>query len=196
MLEIVLASRNKHKVSELSSLLVGVAEVRSLLEFPGIPEIKETGTTFLENALLKAKTVADFTGRATLADDSGLEVEALDGAPGVYSARFAGPAATDADNRARLLEQLQGVPNDKRQARFVCAIAIVKPDNSIWTTVGQHEGMILESPRGTLGFGYDPLFFSYELGATFAEVPAETKNKVSHRARAMAEVYKHLGRLT
>ncbi len=123
-------------------------------------------------------------------------MEALNGAPGVYSARYAGPAATDADNRAKLLEELRGVPSDKRHARFVCAIALVRPDNSVWTAIGVHEGRILEAPRGTLGFGYDPLFFSYELGATFAEVPAEVKNKVSHRARAMTEVYKHLREVT
>lgn len=171
-----------------------MAEVHSLDEFPGVPEVDETGTTFIENALLKAKSVATFTGYAALADDSGLEVAALGGAPGVHSSRFSGPKATDASNRAKLIEVLRGVPSEKRSARFVCAVAIVLPGKPAWTTVGLHDGRILEAPRGTSGFGYDPLFFSFELGATFAEVPAEVKNRVSHRARAMTQAYEYIRR--
>lgn len=168
-----------------------MVEVHSLDEFPGAPEVEETGTTFIENAVLKAESAATFTRCAALADDSGLEVAALGGAPGVCSSRFSGPAATDSSNCAKLLQMLRNAPPEARNARFVCAVAVAIPGRPTWTAEGLHEGQILEAPRGTLGFGYDPLFFSYELGATFTEVPAEVKNEVSHRARAMAQAERH-----
>lgn len=189
---LVLATRNEHKVDELRPLLEGVAEVLSLQDFPGMPEVLETGTTFEENAAKKAEAVARYTGNAALADDSGLEVVALGGAPGVHSARFAGVGATDAANRALLLRTLAGVPAERRDARFVCVAALAVPGRPLWTARGVHEGRILDAPRGRGGFGYDPLFYSEELGATFAEVPAELKNQVSHRARALAQLRAYL----
>jgi XTP/dITP diphosphohydrolase len=188
MLELVLATRNKHKVTELRALLHQVVALSDLSDYPMMPEVEETGATFLANAILKAEAVAAYTGKTALADDSGLEVDALGGAPGVFSARYSGPDATDARNRAKLLAALADIPQDKRTARFVCAIAIATPGEPTWTTIGTHSGLITFAEMGENGFGYDALFYSPEFGATFAQVDMARKNEDSHRGRALAQV--------
>ena len=162
-------------------------EVESLLDHPEVPEVEETGSTFLENALLKARAVAAATGCLALADDSGLEVDALNGAPGVRSARFAGPGADDAERNRRLLQMLQGVPPERRTARYVAAIAIADPAGEARTTAATCEGAIAPSPRGEGGFGYDPIFLLPDRGLTMAEISPEEKNRISHRGRALQQ---------
>lgn len=183
---IVLATKNAGKASEITAIL-GMADVKflTLQDFPPMPEVEEDGATFEENALKKARAVARHCNCAALADDSGLEVDALNGLPGIRSARFAGEGAKDAENNRRLLELMQPVPAGKRCARFVCALALVDPSGEEKVVLGECEGSILESSRGTGGFGYDPLFFYPPLGRTFAEMLPEEKNRVSHRARAL-----------
>lgn len=182
----MLATRNQGKVSELEQLLAGTGiAVVSLAAFPAAPEVEETGETFAANALLKAQAAARHTGLVALADDSGLEVDALGGRPGVYSARFAGPHASDADNNRKLLDLLASVPDAQRTCRFRSAVAIVRPDGRSDVAEGACEGRVLHSPRGTDGFGYDPLFLVPELGKTFAELSIDEKNQISHRGRAL-----------
>lgn len=187
-MKLLFATRNRGKLRELGELLAlpGVALV-SLEDVPPFPETEETGSTFSENAVAKAREAARFTGLPSLADDSGLEVDALGGAPGVRSARFAGPGATDAQRNALLLEKLAGVETTRRTARFRCALAFVDPasPDAPLVTEGVCEGRILDAPRGKGGFGYDPLFFVESLGQTFAEATAEQKHALSHRGRAM-----------
>ena len=196
---LVFATRNRGKIVELRALLAGLRgdpaaapaiEVLSLDELDRpVPEVVEDGETFAANAAKKARAVSDATGLPALADDSGLEVDALGGAPGVWSARYAGPEATDEDNNRKLLAALQGVPVERRTARFRSVLALADTAGSLGEEVilahGVCEGRILEEPRGTGGFGYDPLFYVPELGATFAELGVGTKNDLSHRARAM-----------
>lgn len=177
---------------ELQALLAGVAIIRDLSQFTWMPEVEETGSTFVANAVLKAEAVAAHTGCASLADDSGLVVDALNGAPGIYSARYAGPGASDADNRHKLLQELAGVPLEKCTAQFICALALAIPGKPTWTTTASHAGVITLSEQGEHGFGYDSLFFSPELGFTFAAVSANLKNQVSHRARALKKLKEHL----
>lgn len=185
---LVLATRNPGKVREMRALLADLpVVVQSLADYPQVPEIAETGTTFAENATLKARAVAAATGHLALADDSGLEVDALDGAPGVYSSRFAGPDATDADRNALLLEKLRDVPAPQRTARFVAAVAIATPAGELHLTQATCEGRIACQPRGEHGFGYDPIFLLPERGQTMAELSPEEKNQISHRARAVAQ---------
>ena len=185
-MEIVLASRNRKKIEELKSLLADMTiEVRSLLDFPDIPETPETGSTFAENAELKAKAAARATGRIALADDSGLEVDALGGQPGILSSRFAGPEATDREKYMRILELLEGVPDEERTARFRAAVAIATPDGEAVLVEGTCEGRIAREARGENGFGYDPIFYLPDLGLTMAEIPASEKNRISHRAKAL-----------
>ena len=186
--QLVLATHNRGKVRELEAMLQEAGlpiRVRTLDEVGGIQMPAETGSTFLENARLKAEAVARQTGLPALADDSGLCVDALGGRPGVYSARFAGPEATDAANNARLLAELEGVPAPRRTARFRAVVVLAMPDGRWTWAEGEAPGRILEAPRGTGGFGYDPLFLSDDLGVTFAEAGPEAKNRVSHRARAL-----------
>jgi len=186
MKQLVVASGNKGKLREFAELLKGVVEtVLSPADFPGFPEVVEDGATFEENALKKARSAAQFTGLPVLADDSGLCVEFLEGRPGVYSARFAGEGAGDAANNARLLQELAGVPTEKRGAAFHCVIALCLPDGTCQTFDGSLPGVILEAPRGSGGFGYDPLFLVPEYGQTFSELPLAIKNRISHRGRAM-----------
>lgn len=183
--EIVLASGNKGKIAEFQRLLDGMdIIVRPMNDFPQIGEIIEDGETFAENALIKARTVAQATGRAALADDSGLMVDFLDGAPGIYSARFAGEQGNDAANNAKLLDLLKDVPEEKRTGQFFCAIALVLPDGREYTVEGICPGRILTELRGAGGFGYDPLFYVEEYQKTFAELSMEEKNSISHRGRA------------
>lgn len=184
------ATRNRGKLVELRELLPGV-EVRSLDDLH-VPEVIEDADTFVGNACKKAREVSAATGLPALADDSGLEVDALGGAPGVYSARYAGEPHDDAKNNAKLLAALAGVPADRRTARFRSVLAFADVTGALATQVvsesGTCEGMILEAPRGTGGFGYDPLFYSPELGMTFAEAGVGPKNDLSHRARAMRAI--------
>ncbi|NPV28925.1 MAG: XTP/dITP diphosphatase [Firmicutes bacterium] len=186
MQKIVIASRNPGKISEFRELLADLpVKLLSLADFPGLPEIPETGSTLRENALLKARAVAAATGLVALADDSGLEVDHLGGAPGVRSSRFAGPGGDDEANNRKLLAALEGVSFDRRTARFRCVIAVVTPWGEEFLSEGVCEGRITFFPRGKSGFGYDPLFFVPSLGKTFAELGPQVKNQISHRARAL-----------
>lgn len=192
-MRLVLATNNKNKLRELAAMLADLPiAVVGIGEFADAPDVDETGETFAENAVLKAKAAAQYTGCWAMADDSGLEVDALEGQPGVYSARFAGPNATDADNNEKLLGLLEDVPDERRTARFRCAIALVSPEGRVFVDEGACEGYIAREPRGDGGFGYDPLFVVPELGRTFAELPAEVKDRISHRARALAAARKRL----
>ena len=181
--EVVLATTNQGKVKEFSKLLGGVFEnVISLKELDSPPEVIEDGATFRDNALIKAREIAQFSGKLTLADDSGLEVEALDGRPGVYSARYSGENATDKTNIEKLLDELGD--NSNRNARFVCVLALVDPKGDELVVEGFCEGIILNEPRGEGGFGYDPVFYLPDRDKTMAEVDPEIKNTISHRANA------------
>jgi XTP/dITP diphosphohydrolase len=175
-------------VRELAALLAGVPfEIRSLADYPGAAAPEENEATYRGNSLLKARAAARLTGQWSLGDDSGLEVDALGGAPGVHSARYGGPGLDDAGRRARLLEALRDVPGEDRTARFRCVIAIVDPAGREWVVEGVAEGMITRAPRGDGGFGYDPLFYYPPLGRTFGELSDEEKSHVSHRALAAAQ---------
>ena len=185
MPELVLASGNKGKLAEFQRLLEGLdVQIHSMKEYPEIGEIVEDGSTFAENALIKARAVCKATGKPAMADDSGLAVDALNGAPGIYSARFAGEQRSDADNNAKVLQLLEGVEDGKRTARFFCVIAIVLPDGREYTVEGTCEGTILHALQGEGGFGYDPLFYVESLDKTFAELTMEEKNHISHRGHA------------
>jgi XTP/dITP diphosphohydrolase len=190
--EILVATTNPGKVRELRALLGAQVEWKSLADFPGIPEVKEDGATFAENARKKALGYAQATGLWTLADDSGLVVDALDGAPGVNSARFSGDRPKGADrklldrrNMEKLLSLLQDVPAEKRTARFVCCLCLASPEKVLLETRGTLEGRIATEPAGTGGFGYDPVFLVPPLGKTVAQLGAEEKNAISHRGNAM-----------
>ncbi|VBB06512.1 Hypothetical protein LUCI_1745 [Lucifera butyrica] len=186
MQELVVASQNKGKVAEIQAVFAHLPfTVLSLAACGIIKEPAETGMTFMENAVLKAHYYAAKTGKACLADDSGLEVDILGGEPGVYSARFAGEDADDAKNNQKLLARLEGVPREKRSGRFRCALAFVDPDGTLITAEGACEGIILPEPRGKNGFGYDPLFFLPAFQASMAELTMEEKNAVSHRGQAL-----------
>ena len=159
--------------------------IRSLAEFPGAPEVVEDGATYRENALKKARSAAQFTGKPALADDTGLEVDVLGGQPGLHAARFAGEGCTFQDNVRKLLLLLEGVPSGQRGARFVCVIALVEPGGREQVVEGELCGRITESQAGSGGFGYDPVFYVPEAGKTLAELTADEKNRVSHRRRAL-----------
>lgn len=163
-------------------------ELASLDDFPGAPEPEETGNSFEDNAVIKALSAMNHTGLAALADDSGLMVDALGGEPGVYSARYAGEDADDAANNALVLEKLAGIPEAGRGARFACALALAATDGTVSLFRGETEGRVLDAPRGAGGFGYDPLFFSFDLDQSFGEADAAAKNRVSHRGRAMEKL--------
>lgn len=184
-MRLLIATHNRGKLIEYQELLTGLPLELATLDDVGIREdVEETGTTFAENARLKALAYAHESGLLTLADDSGLQVDALGGEPGVYSRRYAGDGASDAERINFLLYKMKDVPAEARWARFRCAIAIAAPTGEIWETDGTVEGELLFAPRGTNGFGYDPIFFFPKLGLTMAELPTEDKNKISHRARA------------
>lgn len=186
MKEIVIASKNKGKIKEIQAAFEHVrVNVISLVEFPEIPDAVEDGKTFEENALIKAKFYAKLTGKACLADDSGLEVDALQGAPGVYSARYAGETATDAENNDKLIAELQKVNGIGSAARFRCVLAFVDMNGENILCSGSCEGSILEKERGNGGFGYDPLFYIEELKKSMAEIKIEEKNQISHRGVAL-----------
>jgi XTP/dITP diphosphohydrolase len=186
---------NRGKARELLALLGGVPfEVRVLGDYPGAVAPEENETTYRGNALLKARAAARLTGEWSLGDDSGLEVAALGGAPGLQTARYGGPALDDTGRYTRLLEALRDVPDDRRTARFRCVIAIVDPEGREWVVQGVAEGTITRAPRGQGGFGYDPLFYYPPLGKTFAELSDAEKSDVSHRGRAAAEARRVLTR--
>lgn len=188
---VVLATRNQGKVREinkiLSSILPGI-EIRGLDKYPQVGEIPETGDTFEENALIKARTVSELTGLMAIADDSGLSVPALNGEPGVYSARYAGENATDEDNNLKLLRKMKNFKGDKRKAAFICVMTAVSPEGSELTVRGEWTGLIAREPHGDKGFGYDPLFFDPELNLHSAQMEPDQKNSRSHRGKALKEL--------
>lgn len=195
-MEIVLATRNRGKARELAALLAWLpVRVLPVADFAHVPEMPETGETFEANATSKATLVATLTGRIALADDSGLEVDALGGAPGVHSATFLGQHATAADRNAWVLARMRGVEEERRTGRFRAVVAVATPDGAVRTFEGTCEGLIADAPRGTGGFGYDPIFFVPEYGCTMAELPPESKNAISHRARALRAARDHIASL-
>ena len=195
MHELVLATRNRHKGQELAALLSDLGiDIRTLEEFPEVPDVIEDGQTCEANAIKKAKAVSRATGLLAVADDTGLEVDELGGRPGVYAARYAGEHVSYEDNWRKLLQELSGVPHDRRTARFITVAAIASPSGEVQVAEGQLQGMIAEQPAGARGFGYDPVFLVPELGMTLAELAPEEKNRISHRAKAFAQVREILSR--
>jgi len=199
VIQIVLASHNPKKKRELQEILQPFGdriEVLTLDEVSNLPEVEEDGKTFLENAKKKAATIAHATKRWALGDDSGLAVDALDGQPGVHSARYAGEPRDQARNNAKLLAELQGIPREKRTAHFHCSLALADPVGKICLTAeGRCDGLILDAPRGEGGFGYDPLFYYPPLNKAFAELTPTQKHEVSHRGQAMRQFLEKLGPL-
>lgn len=193
-MKLVLASNNPGKAREIEALLSPLGVSLTAQSFYYVPEVAETGLTFVENAILKARNASAHTSLPAIADDSGLEVDALDGAPGIRSARFAGDEADDASNNQHLLDELCDIPAGERGARFRCVVVCLRhpEDPTPLICQGRWEGTVLETPRGAQGFGYDPLFFVPELGCTAAELDAATKNRYSHRARALQCLREHL----
>jgi XTP/dITP diphosphohydrolase len=187
--ELVLATRNHNKVRELLALLddLGIT-IHTLDEFPDAPDVVEDGDTCEANAVKKARAIAEFTGLPSVADDTGLEVDALGGRPGVYAARYAGEDATYEDNCRKLLQELTGVPRKQRTARFLTVAAIALSPDGIRVARGTLDGVIAEEVSGTLGFGYDPVFFIPEIGKTLAQLSVDEKNTISHRAKAFTKV--------
>lgn len=197
MSKLLIATNNKGKLHEYRSLLRGIPyQLVSPAEEGITLNVKETGKTFEENAVLKAKEFAAASGLLTLADDSGLEVDALGGEPGVMSARYAGEGASDAQRVSYLLSKLKDVPREKRTARFRCVIAIAEPGGEIHICTGTCEGVIAFEPKGEHGFGYDPVFYFPEFDKTMAELPLELKNQVSHRGRAAEKARQVLMKIT
>jgi len=193
MKTLVVATRNRGKLQEIEAFLSGVVEhVSCATDFEGFPETIEDGETFELNALKKAREAMRYTGLPALADDSGLVVEALDGRPGVYSARFAGNDADDAANNRRLLDELDGVASESRRSAFVCAMAFVMPDGREQLFLGRVGGCILTEERGSGGFGYDPLFLVDGFGRSMAELSVEEKNSISHRGQALQSFREYL----
>lgn len=186
-MKLVLATRNFGKVRELSDMLSQQCsiEVLSMRDFPEAPDVVEDGETYQDNAKKKAVDIAKYVGVLALADDSGLEVDALGGAPGVHSARYAGSDASDADRIAKLLAATRNVPDDERTARFKCAVAVAEPNGRADVVVDVCDGKIIRKPRGNLGFGYDPVFVPHGYDKTFAELGEQIKNRISHRAKAL-----------
>ena len=194
--KLLIASRNQKKKKELQQILGDLDfELLSLDDLPPLPEVEEDGSTFTENAIKKALTVARQTGMLTLADDSGLVVDALQGEPGVYSARYAGPEANDEKNNQKLLQALLAIPDKDRTARFVCVIALALPDGRVETVEGTCDGRIDRYPRGSAGFGYDPLFVPDGYEESFAQLSPLIKNSISHRGKALALIKPFLVRI-
>lgn len=186
-MKIVFASKNKGKVKEIRAMLAETGiDLQSLNSYKDVPEIVEDGNSFLENALKKARIISQFTGEIVLADDSGLQVDTLNGEPGIYSSRYAGLNATDEENNVQLLAKLKNIPEAKRTASFQCALVLYRNDGSYDSFAAKWDGLIIDESRGSNGFGYDPIFWIPQLKMTAAELPAEIKNKVSHRGQAFA----------
>jgi len=193
---ILIATKNRGKLREVRNILAGLPVAFATLDqFPDLPEPAEDADTFEGNAERKGLHYARLTGLWTLADDSGLEVDALGGAPGVYSARYAGRQGDDAANNARLIRELSKVPDEKRRARFRCAVVLASPEGVLATGCGTFEGVVVDDARGSNGFGYDPHFFVPELGMTAAELRPEQKNHISHRAGALTAIRPFIERL-
>lgn len=188
MLEIVLATGNKGKVAELSDMLAHLPVKITPQSNYQVPDVPETGTTFVENAIIKARHAAKLTGKPAIADDSGLAVDALGGAPGIYSARYAGNEASDSDNVAKLLDALQNVPEHERNARFICCLVFMRhaDDPTPLIYLGEWEGEIAASRSGDGGFGYDPVFYIPEQSCTAAQLSKEVKSQMSHRGKALS----------
>ncbi|MFA6309301.1 MAG: XTP/dITP diphosphatase [Clostridia bacterium] len=198
MRKFVVASKNLGKLNEIKEILKDFRfDVISMGDVGISDDVEEIGSTFEENAVIKAEKISELTGEIVMADDSGLEVEYLNGAPGIFSSRFAGEGATDAERVEKLLSMLSGVPHEKRKARFVCAIAVVFPDGKKLTVTGECKGYINERPIGENGFGYDPIFYVPEYNITTAQMKPEEKHKISHRGNALrlmiAELEKEFG---
>ncbi|MBY0099082.1 XTP/dITP diphosphatase [Mesobacillus maritimus] len=193
MEEVIIATKNSGKAKEFERIFheKGMI-VKTLLDFPEIEDVEETGTTFEENAKIKSETIANLLGKMVIADDSGLEVDALEGRPGVYSARYAGPQKNDEENIDKVLEELHGVPKNERTARFRCVLSVSQPGKKTVTFAGACEGLILTERKGTNGFGYDPIFFIEAKGKAMAELAPEEKNKISHRAMAIKKLEQNL----
>ena len=195
-MDILVGTTNAGKLREVTTVLANLPlQFVSLGSLATRPKVVEDGTSFEENALKKARTLSDFSGYVTLADDSGLEVSVLGGAPGIYSARYGGEEGNDYKNNELLLRELAGFPQDKREARFVCVIALCMPrglGGKEWLFRGECEGRIAIAPKGERGFGYDPLFIYPPMGLTFAELDPETKNRISHRGKALRKLKEEL----
>ena len=186
LVELVLATRNEHKILELRSLLTGLAiKILTLKDLPGFPNVPEDGESFEDNAIKKAVEIASWSKRMALADDSGLEVDYLKGAPGVRSARFGGEKASSTEKNSMILKLLEGVPSQNRGARFVCVVAVATSQGDVETASGVCEGYIATQPKGEEGFGFDPIFVIPSYGKTIAELGPEVKNRISHRALAL-----------
>ena len=197
MMRVVLATRNRHKLEELRRILSPYdVELTSLEDYPDVPDVAETGGTFADNAILKARAVAAATGLVAVADDSGLSVDALNGMPGVLSARWAGRHGDDVANLELVLAQIGDVPDDRRGAAFVCAAAAVSPEGPVVLAEGRVEGWLLRAPRGSNGFGYDPIFVPIGEKRTTAEMSAEEKDAISHRGAAFRALAPKLAELS
>ena len=193
---ILIATRNRGKLREVQDILAGLPVILATLDqFPDLPDAVEDADTFAGNSERKAMHYTRLTGLWTLADDSGLEVDALGGAPGVYSARYSGRQGDDAANNEKLIAQLAGVPPEQRTARFRCTVALAGPEGILAAASGTFEGIIVDDPRGANGFGYDPHFLVPELGMTAAQLPPEQKNRISHRAKALTAIRPDIQRL-
>ena len=192
-MKIILASKNQDKINEIKKILNGTAVLLKTCNDIEILEVEETGSTFVENAILKARSASLVTGMASIADDSGIEIEYLNGRPGIKSARYSGENATNKMNNIKLLDELRGIPYEKRKACYRCVIVYMKfPDDPFPViTSGSWDGYITEKPIGENGFGYDPLFFLPEYNKTSAQITSEEKNKISHRAKALSELQKY-----
>ena len=196
-MRLVIATSNEDKVREIDEILEGTGYKAVSMKKAGFcPDIIEDGKTFEENALIKANAVHALTDGTdyVMADDSGICIDALDGAPGIYSARFCGENSTYPEKFAKIFSMLKDVPEEKRTARFVCAIAVVRPDGSSFTVRGEVEGVLHEEPKGENGFGYDPIFYVPEFGMTTAQMPPEQKNSISHRGRALRKMVEQLSK--
>ena len=192
-MKIILATANRDKVREMRHALDGLpVEILTRDDVPGLPDVEEDGATLADNAIKKAREICDALGVPAVADDTGLEVDALGGEPGVYSSRFAGPGATYADNVRLLLDRMRDVPDGSRTARFRCVVALAEPNGAHLFVEGVCEGVITREPRGNGGFGYDPIFLATETGRTFAEMSVAEKHGISHRGLAMARMRKVL----
>jgi XTP/dITP diphosphohydrolase len=192
-MKVVFASRNEGKVKEIKSMLeeVGI-DLISLNDYKNVPEIVEDGKSFLQNALKKAQVISEITGEIVLADDSGLQVDYLNGEPGIYSSRYAGEKATDEENNAMLLAKLKNVPPEKRTAFFCCTLVLYRKDNTYESFESKWTGQIIDEKRGSNGFGYDPIFWVPKMKMTAAELPADIKNKISHRGQAFIKLKSYL----
>ncbi|WP_339250810.1 XTP/dITP diphosphatase [Sporosarcina sp. FSL W8-0480] len=196
MKKILIATNNKGKAKDFEALFNPYhIEVLTLNDLEQDIDVEETGVTFEENAILKAETVAKLLGITVIADDSGLEIDKLNGAPGVYSARYAGEEKSDEANIDKVLSELLGVPEEERTARFRCVLAVAGPERETITFSGSCEGVILEERRGTNGFGYDPIFFNPEMDRSMAELSPEEKGRISHRGAALRQLEEHLPRM-